>query len=724
VPTAICNLDGDTTFLYGRAVHEFPRTQIRSTAEWSGALRRRVALVVAVLLTVATGYATVALFAPGSARAAPTPLSTVGSWSVVATPNPSSLNASQLVSDSCVSATFCMAVGAVGTDSGESPLAARWDGTTWSSLPVPLPALTPPLTVKSVNQGDALLDAVSCTSTDFCMAVGSDDGTDQTLTEVWDGTAWSAVSSPTPSPTTVSPVLPVAPTPAGAIVPHGSPDKTDPLSAVSCTGPTFCVAVGETEGQAGDQALVEQWNGAGWSIVLSPTPAPPAPQVFEGVSCTSPAFCMAVGLTESVPSGDIAPLFEQWNGTSWSSPLNPSGNADDSQLLGVSCWGNSFCMADGYAKGSSGAQDVIDQWDGTSWSADPVATPAAAEGGGLAGLSCIGPSLCVATGVSLTQTGNGGPEGSPQIALWDGHTWGQASAPDPDPSTNESLLYSVSCVARQACMSVGFSADTASGDDTTLAERAALVSHGYYVASAAGGVFALGGIPFHGSVAALKLNRPVVSIATTPDGGGYWLVASDGGIFAFGDAHFYGSTGAISLRQPIVGMAATPDGRGYWLVAADGGVFCFGVAHYFGSTGSLSLRYPIVAMAATPDGGGYWLVASNGGVIPFGDAVLHGSTAGVTLAKPIVGMAATPDGGGYWLVAADGGVFNGGEAAFHGSAADVDLAAPMTGMAATPDGGGYWLVAADGGVFNGGDATFHGSAVGLSPDSPIVSITG
>jgi hypothetical protein len=87
-------------------------------------------------------------------------------------------------------------------------------------------------------------------------------------------------------------------------------------------------------------------------------------------------------------------------------------------------------------------------------------------------------------------------------------------------------------------------------------------------------------------------------------------------------------------------------------------------------------------------------------------------------------MAATPDGGGYWLVAADGGVFNGGDAAFHGSAADVDLAAPMTGMAATPDGGGYWLVAADGGVFNGGDATFHGSAVGLSPDSPIVSITG
>ena len=74
------------------------------------------------------------------------------------------------------------------------------------------------------------------------------------------------------------------------------------------------------------------------------------------------------------------------------------------------------------------------------------------------------------------------------------------------------------------------------------------------------------------------LNKPIVGMAATPDGGGYWLVASDGGIFAFGDARFYGSTGAITLNQPIVGMRATPDGSGYWLVAADGGIFAFGDA--------------------------------------------------------------------------------------------------------------------------------------------------
>jgi hypothetical protein len=52
------------------------------------------------------------------------------------------------------------------------------------------------------------------------------------------------------------------------------------------------------------------------------------------------------------------------------------------------------------------------------------------------------------------------------------------------------------------------------------------------------------------------LNRPIVGMAATPDGGGYWLVASDGGIFTFGDANFFGSTGNIRLNSPIVGMSA------------------------------------------------------------------------------------------------------------------------------------------------------------------------
>ena len=53
------------------------------------------------------------------------------------------------------------------------------------------------------------------------------------------------------------------------------------------------------------------------------------------------------------------------------------------------------------------------------------------------------------------------------------------------------------------------------------------------------------------------LDRPIVSMAATPDGRGYWLVASDGGVFAYGDASFYGSTGAMVLSAPIVSAAVS-----------------------------------------------------------------------------------------------------------------------------------------------------------------------
>ncbi len=199
-----------------------------------------------------------------------------------------------------------------------------------------------------------------------------------------------------------------------------------------------------------------------------------------------------------------------------------------------------------------------------------------------------------------------------------------------------------------------------------------------------------------GDMSARHLNKPIVGMASTPDGKGYWMVASDGGVFSFGDAGFHGSTGGLRLNKPIVGMASTPDGNGYWMVASDGGVFSFGDAGFHGSTGGLRLNKPIVGMASTPDGNGYWMVASDGGVFSFGDAGFHGSTGGLRLNKPIVGMASTPDGNGYWLVASDGGVFSFGDAGFHGSTGGLRLNKPIVGMASTPDGKGYVLAAGDG----------------------------
>ena len=58
---------------------------------------------------------------------------------------------------------------------------------------------------------------------------------------------------------------------------------------------------------------------------------------------------------------------------------------------------------------------------------------------------------------------------------------------------------------------------------------------------------------FFGSTGSIHLNKPIVSMAATPDGGGYWMMASDGGVFAFGDAPFDGSS-VGSSSSPFVSM--------------------------------------------------------------------------------------------------------------------------------------------------------------------------
>jgi hypothetical protein len=245
---------------------------------------------------------------------------------------------------------------------------------------------------------------------------------------------------------------------------------------------------------------------------------------------------------------------------------------------------------------------------------------------------------------------------------------------------------------------------------------------GYRLVASDGGIFSFGNLPFCGSTGSITLDKPVVGIASTPDGGGYWMVASDGGIFAFGDAGYYGSMGGKHLNKPIVGMASTPNGKGYWLVASDGGIFSFGNASFHGSTGNIRLNQPIVGMATTPGGSGYWLVAADGGIFSFGDAVFHGSTGKIHLNKPIVGMALDSATGGYWLVASDGGIFS-FDAKYHGSMGVKPLNKPVVGMQATADGSGYRLVATDGGMFCF-DARYYGSMGGKPLNKPVVGMSG
>ncbi len=257
-------------------------------------------------------------------------------------------------------------------------------------------------------------------------------------------------------------------------------------------------------------------------------------------------------------------------------------------------------------------------------------------------------------------------------------------------------------------------------NDLTATGNVGITDVGYWEVASDGGIFAFGTANFYGSMSGKPLNKPIVGMAATPDGGGYWEVASDGGVFAFGDAQFYGSMSGKPLNKPIVGIAATPDGGGYWEVASDGGIFAFGDAHSYGSMSGRPLNMPIVGMAATPDGGGYWEAASDGGLFSFGDTNYLGSMGGIPLDKPVVGVASTPNGAGYWEAASDGGLFSFGNTNFLGSMGGKKLNKPVVGVWSTNKGDGYWEVASDGGVFAFGAAPFLGSMGGTRLNEPVV----
>jgi hypothetical protein len=347
-------------------------------------------------------------------------------------------------------------------------------------------------------------------------------------------------------------------------------------------------------------------------------------------------------------------------------------------------------------------------------------------GGSCTDMSGAGPLLATSPGMS----GPGGPEvytlpGSPgqtvmAFAAWQGSTIGYLSC-----GFRPMYLADLSFQANGG----GPPIPTLSPNNPGAAPASSPVcpqptrpAPGYWQVGADGGIFSFGAAQFYGSTGSMRLNKPVVGMAATPDGGGYWLVASDGGVFAYGNAQFYGSTGSITLNKPIIGMIPTLNGGGYWLIASDGGVFAYGNAKYYGSAASDGLAYPVTAAAASFLGGGYWLVDANGQVMNFGNAPNEGQPPFAPGGYRITGMAGTQNSSGYWLASANGNVADFGNAAPYGSMIGTALNAPVVGMAANGDADGYWLQGADGGIFTFGHAEFYGSMGGHRLNAFMVGI--
>jgi hypothetical protein len=95
----------------------------------------------------------------------------------------------------------------------------------------------------------------------------------------------------------VTPAAAASTGPPWAITPSANtaPTQDNYLSGVSCASVSACVAAGDATNGTNAQTLVETWNGTSWTITPSPNTSTADDNDLNGVSCTSPLACVAVG---------------------------------------------------------------------------------------------------------------------------------------------------------------------------------------------------------------------------------------------------------------------------------------------------------------------------------------------------------------------------------------------------------------------------------------------
>jgi len=348
-------------------------------------------------------------YRPPATPAAIHPGGSAGSaWAVRPTPNVRTSNGT-LASESCVSPHRCQAVGSYTDVAGVTvTLAETWNGRTWGTESTP----------RKNGAIASALSGVSCTAADICVAVGGYIDSTQAqlpLAEIWDGVAWKALPIPNPAGST-----------------------STFLSAVACTSPRQCLAVGDMLVTNGPGTLAEEWNGTRWRVLPMPNPNNRSGGL-SAVSCPGRNACVAVG------SSNSRTLAESWNGTSWSLQVTPSPNR--SFLLGVSCPALGSCHAVGGYFNSLGTREapLAEAWNGRVWTGEAAARRRGATFSILDAVFCFSTAACTAVGAS---------DGAPLAERFDGTAWQLANIPSPAGGTY-AVLAGVSCPRIWACRAVG-----------------------------------------------------------------------------------------------------------------------------------------------------------------------------------------------------------------------------------------------------------------------------
>jgi hypothetical protein len=284
-------------------------------------------------------------------------------WTRVPVPQPAGqqalLNAVDDLSPGNAWAVGTSFSGGVAASPGGLTLIEHWNGTSWSIVPSPNPATGIP--------GDTdVLTAISGTGPGNLWAAGWDNNsvanTISLLFEHWNGTTWTAVTSPTPL---------------------GSAQFANGITAIS---PDNVWAVGLDE-TLNSKNLAAHWNGTAWSIVPTPdiTNAGNVQDLLTGVSSDAAGDVWASGYAHNVNNQNSfhEPYVLRWTGTAWVMTKVPNLGTEGSLLNGIQVLSPTDTWAAGQTQESNGAiLTLTERYDGSAWTIVPSPDP-----GSLANLS-------------------------------------------------------------------------------------------------------------------------------------------------------------------------------------------------------------------------------------------------------------------------------------------------------------------------------------------------
>src|SRR5260370_502635 len=189
-----------------------------------------------------------------------------------------------------LAAAVVLVTGGIAAPAGAG--AAPTTGHAWAPL-----TLNPSSTYNVLDSG---LGGVSAVAGSNAWAVGSYDDyrarASATLILHWNGTAWTQVKSPNPSPSPFS-------------------SNANYLNGVSARSGSNAWAVGYYDNNAIANTLVLHWNGTAWTQVKSPN-LPNNNFALDRVRARSGTTAWAVGSYNDT-TGASKMLILHWNGTAW-----------------------------------------------------------------------------------------------------------------------------------------------------------------------------------------------------------------------------------------------------------------------------------------------------------------------------------------------------------------------------------------------------------------------